>query len=167
MLIDQGLTIEDLAHLVGTIGFTFGLLGSLIGGVAMNLLGHRLALRLFLAINVLAILAYARIAAGQITPAYLKLACGFEHFAGGLATVALFTEMMYHCRPQHEATDYTLQACLVVLVGILGSAISGFIAQGYGYSLFFTFCAALTLAALPMVACYQTRGRLIAPLQVK
>ncbi len=166
MLIDRGLTIEDIAYLVGTIGFTAGLLGALLGGAVINLIGHRLALRLFLAINALAILAYAWVAAGQfsrpsLSPLSLKFACAFEHFAGGMATVALFTEMMYHCRPHHEATDYTFQACLVVLVGILGSVLSGFIAQGYGYSLFFTFCAALTLAALPMVIWYQTRADLI------
>ncbi len=38
-----------------------------------------------------------------------------EHFAGGMATVALFTCMMKHCRPGHEGSDYTVQASIVVI----------------------------------------------------
>lgn len=161
MLVDQGRTLEELAYLIGTVGFATGLLGSITGGIAINRLGHRLPLRLFLLLNAVSLLAYAWIATTKASYGMLQIACGIEHFTGGMATVALFTEMMYHCRPHHEATDYTLQSCLVVLVNIIAASVSGFLAHALGYTTLFLLCAGLTLAVLPLVLRYQGRRHLL------
>lgn len=157
MLVDFGYSLEDLAYLLGSIGFTTGLLGSIVGGFAINLLGHRLTLRLFLLLNGVSVLSYVLIAMGQTSHLLVQVICGIEHFTGGMATVALFTEMMYHCRSNHEATDYTLQACIVVFVNIIASAISGFIAQRFGYSLLFLVCAIFCFSVFPILILYQNK----------
>ena len=162
MLIDQGRSLQDLAYLIGTVGFAAGLFGSLTGGIVLNHLGQRLSLRIFLLLNAGAIFAFALIAqlshASQLS---LQVVCALEHFTAGMATVALFSEMMYHCRPQHEATDYTMQACLVVLMTILGAAISGFLAKALGYAGLFFLCAGFTLAVMPVLITYQKKRHLL------
>lgn len=161
MLVDQGRSLDELAWLVGTVGFTTGLLGSLVGGFTINWLGHRLTLRLFLILNALSLLTYAFIALRPASYLMLQLACGLEHFTGGMATVALFTEMMYHCRARHEATDYTLQSCLVVLMNILGASLSGFLAHSMGYATLFLLCAGISFAVLPVLLAYQSKRHLL------
>jgi MFS transporter, PAT family, beta-lactamase induction signal transducer AmpG len=69
-----------------------------------------------------------------------------EHFSGGMATVALFSSMMSHCRPGHEGSDYTVQASLVVLTTGAGSALSGFGAETLGYAGLFWMASLLAAA---------------------
>ncbi len=161
MLVDQGRTLAELAFLIGTVGFGAGLLGSLCGALIISRIGHRLALRGFLLFNGITLLTYAWIAAHPASHLTLQIACGIEHFSGGMATVALFTEMMYHCRPRHEATDYTLQSCLTILISISAGALSGFIAQKIGYTALFVLCACITFSILPLLMAYQGRRHLL------
>ena len=160
MLVDAGHKLDQLAWLIGTIGFGAGLLGALVSGLLINWLGTARALRWFLAANGLSLFTWAAIAQYHPGGIWLPLACGIEHFTGGMATVALFSEMMAHCRPRHEATDYTLQASLVVLVNILGAGISGFLAQAFGYKHLFLLCGLLCLMVLPLLLRYQRQRHL-------
>jgi predicted MFS family arabinose efflux permease len=157
MLVDQHHTIEELAYLIGTVGFGAGLLGALVGGYFVKLFGHGAALRWFLIGNSISLLAYAEIAAFPLQSRWLLLACAIEHFSGGMATVALFTEMMYHCRANCEATDYTLQSCLTIVVSVSMASLSGFIAKAVGYPALFLLCSIWTLAIFPLVLWYQRR----------
>jgi predicted MFS family arabinose efflux permease len=70
-----------------------------------------------------------------------------------MATVALFTEMMSHCRVGAEGGDYTLQASVVVVCTGLAAALSGFSAARLGYPLHFLLgaLAALAGAALALL----------------
>jgi MFS family permease len=155
MLVDAGHTLDELAWLIGTVGFGTGLLGSMLSGLLINRLGTQATLRWFLAANGLTLFAWAMVAAWHPGAGWLQLASGIEHFTGGMATVALFSEMMAHCRRQHEATDYTLQSCLVVLINILGASVSGFLAKGLGYTNLFLLCGVLSFMVLPLLWRYQ------------
>ena len=55
------------------------------------------------------------------------MASAAEHLFGGMATVALFTAMMDASRGERAATDYTIQACIVVSATGLGAIASGFV----------------------------------------
>lgn len=65
---------------------TLGLLGSLV-----NRLGRRQALSLFGVLQSASVAGYAWLALGTPKRAALYLLCSAEHFAGGMATAALFT----------------------------------------------------------------------------
>lgn len=67
----------------------------------------------------------------------LYVICSLEHFASGTATAALFTVMMDQCKVVSAATDYTIQASLVVISTGIAAAISGFLAAGLGYQVHF------------------------------
>jgi len=141
-LVDAGLSLTDLSWMLGGVGFTAGLLGALVGGALVNRLGYRRALILFGVLQTGAVLLYAFAARGASLP-LLTLVCGVEHLASGMATAALFTVMMQKCRPEHAGTDYTVQASLVVVATGGAAAVSGFSAQGLGYSGHFLLSTAL------------------------
>jgi RhtX/FptX family siderophore transporter len=145
-LVDSGLTLTDIGWMLGGVGFTAGLVGALLGGGLVARLGRRRALLLFGVTQAGAVLLYALAAHGPASRALLTAVCAVEHVASGMATAAVFTAMMDACRPEHAATDYTVQASLVVLATGGAAAASGFSAAALGYSAHFALSAALCAA---------------------
>ncbi|ASP40438.1 MFS transporter [Bacterioplanes sanyensis] len=149
LLVDTGLQLTELGWLMGTYGFSAGLLGAVVGGWSIRYLGRQTALLAFLLLEGLALLSYVGISGQPQLPwTQILLAVGLEHVAGGMATAALFTVMMDYCRPSHEASDYALQSCLVIVAGLLASALSGLSATHLGYDGHFALAAGLCVAAL-------------------
>ncbi|NVI99472.1 MFS transporter [Myxococcus sp. AM009] len=150
-LVDAGLSLTAIGWMLGGVGFTAGLVGALLGGGLVVRLGRRRALLVFGVLQAGAVLLYALVAHGATSLPLLTLVCGVEHVASGMATAAVFTAMMDACRPEHAATDYTVQASLVVLATGAAAALSGFSAQALGYAGHFMLaaflCAAGTLYA--------------------
>jgi MFS family permease len=134
--------------MLGGVGFTAGLVGALTGGALINRLGRRRALLTFGVLQAATVLLYALAAALQPSLPVLTLICGIEHLAGGMATATLFTLMMEACRTEHAASDYTVQASIVVWASILSAAASGFSAQTLGYTGHFVLSAILCLGAV-------------------
>ncbi|ABF91935.1 siderophore transporter, RhtX/FptX family [Myxococcus xanthus DK 1622] len=145
-LVDEGLSLTAIGWLLGGVGFTAGLVGALLGGGLVVRLGRRRALLVFGGIQAGAVLLYALAARGPTSLPLLTLVCGVEYVASGMATAAVFTAMMDACRPDHAATDYTVQASLVVLATGAAAALSGFSAQALGYAGHFTLAALLCAA---------------------
>jgi PAT family beta-lactamase induction signal transducer AmpG len=149
-LADAGLTLEDIGWLLGTVGFVAGLLGALAGGVLVNRIGRRSSLTAFGLLQAASVAGYAYLALSKPGQPALYVAAAAEHFAGGMATAALFTCMMDWCESDSSATDYTVQASTVVVATAGASAASGFSAQAFGY--FGHFCLATVLALGAVVA---------------
>jgi hypothetical protein len=91
-------------------------------------------------------------------PALYVLAAA-EHFAGGMATAALFTCMMDWCGPSSSATDYTVQASTVVIATAARRPPAGFSAQALGYFGHFCLATVLALGAVVAVRCCFHRCR--------
>ncbi len=162
MLIDLGYTPGDIGRLSGLFGSLAALAGAMAGGFGVARLGRDRALLAFGVLQVVTLPLYAlpalRIGGeGAVVGAILA-----EHFFGSMATAALFTRMMDACRPGHAATDYTVQACVVVVATGVTSTFSGYLAQGLGfllhletlpaYAAHFGATALLSLAGLVAVA---------------
>lgn len=147
-LLHLGLGLPEIGALVGVVGSTAGLVGSLLGGVLVNRLGRRRAIAAFGALQALAVCGYGAAALGLRSQTALYAFCAFEHLASGLATAALFTAMMDVSRPRTGATDYTLQACVVVNATIGAAAVSGISADALGYAGHFALCAGVCLLGL-------------------
>lgn len=176
-LVDRGLTRDDIAWLLGIVGFVMGFAGSLLGGALVNRLGRRRALLTFGLLQALVVGGYALLALplarGLLLPtpdlawldprlrvSYAVVGlCGLEFLGSGLATAALFTAMMDVCRPATAATDYTLQASVVVVATLLASSLSGFIASRIDYlglfSLAMEVCLMAAVAVLPLGAGWE------------
>lgn len=154
LLVDQGYDAAALGRILGGVGFGGGLAGALLGGWLITKLGRRRALIAFGVLTAASILGYAALAYApeRLTPGALYTLVLFEHLASGMATAALFTCMMDACREDHAATDYTLQACVVVIATGFAAALSGFLAEGLGYVGLFVVSSVLTLVGTALVA---------------
>lgn len=149
-LVDRGLSLRDIGQALGAIGAAASMVGALAGGALLPRIGQRRGLVIFASIQAAAVLAYVGIAAGPTPLGAIYAACAVEHLLGGAATAALFAAMMGFCREDTRATDYTVQACVVVVVQGLFGGLSGFLAARVGYVAHFV--AALALAATAPVA---------------
>jgi MFS family permease len=150
-LADAGLGLADVGWLLGTVGFVAGLLGAVCGGALVGRLGRKNALVGFGLLQAATVAGYAAVAAGTPSYAALYAVCGAEHFAGGMATAALFTCMMDWCSPRASATDYTVQASAVVVATGAASAVAGFSAELLGYRAHFALAALLAFASVALV----------------
>ncbi|HLD66405.1 MAG TPA: MFS transporter [Pseudomonas sp.] len=163
MLVDQGWSSTELGQLT-LIGSLVGIGGALLGGLLYARLGAQRALLLFGALQALGIAAMALLVGAG---GHLGLVYGvalFEQLADGMSTVALFAVMMGQCRPEHEGADFTLQACVqLVLAGVVG-ALSGVLAKAFGYEALFLGAGVLGLLALGLVVHYFARpGSRVSP----
>lgn len=156
MLVDGGYVLADIGWLFGTWGSAFGLIGAMAGGLLAQRAGRLPAL-------VLAGLVHAALVAAYAWPAFapagvlgmrdvIAALVVLEHLTGGMATVALFTAMMDICEPRTGATDYTVQASVVVAAQFAGSFLSGISAQTFGYGVHFGVVAAVSLAGVVIMA---------------
>ncbi len=153
MLVDQGISLEQIGWLSGVVGMISGIVGALFGGYLIPRVGRERALFYFGLVQAMSLLGYLYLA---INPSVgfmvIAVVIGVEHFVGGMATAALFTLMMDACRPQVAGTDYTVQASIQVIVGGVLHAASGMFAQTFGYASHFGAAVVLgVLVLLPVI----------------
>jgi MFS family permease len=140
-LVDRGLGLGAIGITLGAVGFAAGLLGAVVGGAWVARLGRRRALVGFGVLQALGVASYWFAVDSSLELSHaafdgdLRLygPIVFEHFVTEMATAALFTVMMDRCRPGHAATDYTVQASLVVAVTAVAATIGGFTASALDY----------------------------------
>ena len=142
---------------LGSVGFSTGLLGALAGGWSVTILGRYKALLGFGVFQAFAIAAWALVPMGFSSMTMLYVLSGIEHFTGGLATSVLFTIMMDHCRKDYAGSDYTIQACIVVLMNMLAAIVSGFSASSLGYEMHFLLAGVLAVVSFPLIVRYKSR----------
>lgn len=153
-LVDEkgaGLKTTELGILLGTVGFTAGLVGALVGGSLVRRLGYRTSLILFGILQACTVLSYAYVAKYPTPYWAINAICAVEHVASGMATAALFTAMMQACRKEHAGTDYTVQASFVVIATGLSATISGFFAKALGYANYFILGAIFAAMTVPFL----------------
>ncbi|MBF0676825.1 MFS transporter [Pseudomonas sp.] len=135
MLVDQGWGSAALGQLTLISSLT-GIGGALLGGLLYARLGAYRALLLGGLVQAVGIAAMAWLV-GNAEPSRVYAVALFEQAADGLSTVVLFAAMMRQCRPEHEGADFTLQACVQLLLAGLVGALSGVLATSLGYSALF------------------------------
>lgn len=150
-LVDAGWELPEIGWLLGTAGFVSGLAGALAGGALVTRVGRRQSLVLFGVLQAATVAGYAWLAFLSPGREWVTVLCCGEHFAGGMATAALFTCMMDWCRPGSNATDYTVQASAVVIATGAATAVSGFSAGALGYFGHFSVATVLALLSLAVV----------------
>lgn len=161
LLIDSGFSVKDIAIVLGVTGFSAGLIGAVVGGLLVNKLGRFKSLLIFGIIQAFAvagwgILSIESLSLSNAAKLLIYILSTLEHFTGGLATAALFTAMMDHCRKHCAGSDYTIQACIVVAMTILASTLSGVSATELGYLWHFMLAGILSLMAFPLILKYRT-----------
>lgn len=168
-LVDLGWSKSRIGTWAGIGGSFGGLAGAVLGGLAADRLGRRRALLLAGVTQTLAVLLYAAAAIQHELAWLTPSAIVAEHLLGGMATVALFTLMMDASDPAHSATDYTLQASVVVIATGLAGIAGGVIGDAVGFAGLFAFSALLSAAGcawlLHLLAARRLPARLHRPLR--
>jgi hypothetical protein len=153
-LVDHGWSMVQIGQIVGTAGSVAGMTGALLGG-AFARRGRLRALVVAGLVHAALMGAYA-LAVGEGSVAVVGGLLVLEHVTGGMATVALFTAMMDACDRRTGATDYTVQASVVVFASGIASGVSGFAAAFTGYVAHFVVAGVLcVLGTLAMVPLYR------------
>ena len=152
LLIDRGLSLSQIGWIIGTVGFFAGLLGAVIGGALAGRLGRGRALMAAGVLQIVGVAAYILPALSIGGVPVIVGVSALEHLASGVATVCLFTVMMDACTEGAAATEYTLQASVVVVATGAAAALSGFSAKRLGYVGHFGVSAALSALGLVYTA---------------
>ncbi len=139
MLVDLGLDMDELAVLLGGTGFAAGLVGALVGGALVPRLGRRRALVAFGCLQVVGVSAWSIPASGVSSMLVLHVVCAIEYACAG-------------SRETHAATDYALQASVVVIASGVAAAVGGMLAEQVGYQAYFAVAAVLGALAVLDVA---------------
>lgn len=145
-VIDQGVSLETVALMKGMAGSGASLVGALLGGWFVFRVARRSALLYSGLGQAACFILYVIAAFGVGGIGLLWTATVLEGVIGTVATVALFTLMMDASDPEHAGTDYTLLACVVVLVDSAGNFAAASIADAFGYAAAFSIGLALAVA---------------------
>jgi PAT family beta-lactamase induction signal transducer AmpG len=149
LLVDIGMSLEEVGLVSGTVAMVAAIVGALLGGKAVLWLGRRRAMMTFGGLQGLSMLGFAGIdLAGGASLAVVAVIVAFEHLVSAMATVAVYTGMMDMARRHHASTDVTLQASVYVFATGGVYVLAGHLAEAVGYALHFTVAAALAFAAL-------------------
>jgi MFS family permease len=144
-LTDRGLGLSGISLLKGWVGNAMSIIGALLGGWLAFATSRRRALLISGVGQVASFMLYVAIALGAGGIGLLWVATIAEGLLGTMATVALFALMMDASDPEHAGTDYTLLACVVLVVGMIANFCGAAIADAFGYATAFTTGAVLAL----------------------
>lgn len=147
-LVDQAYELTDIGWILGSGSFVAGFLGAVTGGwVATR--GSRAKLLVGLGgLQVIGVLSYLWPVLTSHSTAKVFAAASLDNFTSGLATTVLFTLMMDACSRDRAASDYSAQACTVVVSQTVAGVFAGFAAQAWGYPIFFAVSSAIGAASL-------------------
>jgi PAT family beta-lactamase induction signal transducer AmpG len=109
----------------------------------------------------LSILGFAWLASGGTELWQLALVIAFEYLGVGLGTAAFTAFIARESSKAFAATQFALFTALAAAPRSLANAVTGFIVEETGWTLFFLICTVLALPGLAMlwwVAPWQTGG---------
>ena len=152
MLVDLGYSLAQIGLLLGVAGSLAAFAGATAGGLLIQRLGRKPSLVVFGLLQSVALCGYLLPATGLGGEKAIYLVAVMVSFTGGMATAALYTNMMDRCCRQTAATDFSLQQSLAAVGPVLAATLSGFSASALGYSAHFMACVALNVAVLLVVA---------------
>ncbi|MEZ4460527.1 MAG: MFS transporter [bacterium] len=133
MLIDRGFTMKDIGEIAGGVGFTAAMIGTAFGAAVADLFPRRIALFVAVLFQTIGAAVYILVLLGATDRSMVAGVIATENVLGAIATVVLFTVMMDWSRPEHSGADYTMLASVVVVATGIGSLLSGFSAEAFGY----------------------------------
>jgi len=148
---DIGFTKSQIASASKVFGMANSILGGLLGGIIIMRLGLVKSLFISALIHGLSILLY--VVMDQVGPnmSLLYGTIAIEHITGGMRTVALLNYQMLLVNPHFAATQFALLTSIVHMGRTYVASLSGYIADYFGWSIFFTISAAATLVSLLLI----------------
>lgn len=151
-LVDQSYSLPEIAQILGVGGFVAGFFGAVLGGYLGSRLSRARSLVSLGALQVLGLASYLWPLLTEHAAWKVVTASALDNFTSGVATTILFTVMMDACNRARSASEYTIQACTVVVSQSVAAAVAGVAAQAFGYPVFFAMAAAFGVVSLVVTA---------------
>ena len=145
-ILNIGFSKTELAVIVKTFGLVASIIGGLAGGLLIFHIGINKALWVFGLLQALSVLSFSFQAAVGYSVPLLSFIIAFENLSFGMGTAAYSAFMASLCNKRFSATQYALLSSLMGIPRTIVAAPTGYLADVLGWPLFFTVCAA---AALP------------------
>ena len=148
-LVDAGVPLDVIGYISGGSAATAGVAGSAIAAVLVRRAGLSATLSLLGGLRTLCFLLFTLHAAGTLVGLWpLYGAAGFQTLIRYMEIVALYSLFMAVSSAEQPGTDFTTLSCAQLVVYLVGSLLSGRIADALGYSALFGLATALSAAAV-------------------
>ncbi len=163
--LDLGFSKAQIASIAKVFGFGMTIVGALVGGMLVVRYGLRVMLLVGAALVALTNLAFASLSWwGEASVSLLTLVISTDNFSGGLANVVFIAFLSSLTNRTYTATQYALFSSLMTSLGGLFGGFSGVVVEGFGYTAFFVYAAALGLPAMLLIVLLGRRAAdLMAP----
>lgn len=147
-LVDAGVPLDRIGYLSGISAMTAGLAGSGIAALMVRRYGTAATLGLLGALRTLCFALFTAHALGVVVGLWpLFGAAGFQTLVRYMEIVALYSLFMAVSSTDQPGTDFTILACAQLIVYLVGSLISGKLADLLGYGALFGLATLLSGAA--------------------
>ena len=156
-LLDLGFTKSQIAEIVKIYGLAATLLGTFAGGWAVLRIGMFRTLLVCGALHMLTNLLLVVLARLGPDTAFLTLSIVLENFTGGMASAAFIAYLSALCTLHYTATQYALLSSLAAFGRSIVATPSGWIAQAFGWPIFFTFASVLGIPGLLLLCWLEWR----------
>jgi PAT family beta-lactamase induction signal transducer AmpG len=159
-LVDAGIPLDVIGYISGLSAATAGLAGSAVAAWLIQRTGLSAVLRLLGSLRTLCFLLFALHALGMLVGLWPLLgAAGFQTLIRYMEIVALYSLFMSVTTSDQPGTDFTILACAQLVVYLIGSMLSGRIADALGYGALFGIASALSLVAVLATVRMLVRAR--------
>jgi MFS transporter (putative signal transducer) len=160
-LVDAGVPLDQIGYLSGLSAATAGLAGSAIAALLVKHFGTAATLGLLGGLRTLCFALFSAHALGVVT-GYWPLfgAAGFQTLIRYMEIVALYSLFMAVTSKEQPGTDFTILACAQLVVYLVGSLISGKLADLMGYGALFSVATLLSgIAVIATIRLLASVGR--------
>lgn len=159
--LDLGFSKKEIADVTKVFGFFMTIAGAGLGGVLVARYGIMRPLLLGAVMVASTNLLFALLAVSEPSLSLLALVVSADNLSGGLATSAFIAYLSSLTNQAYTATQYALFSSLMTLPAKFLGGFSGLVVDGYGYSQFFIYAAALGIPAILLVTyiIWHNRGQ--------
>ncbi|WLT32619.1 MFS transporter [Geothrix sp. PMB-07] len=154
----MGFTKLQIGTVQKTTAMVAIILGGLIGGWMLMRMSLRKALWICGFVQASSILGFWSISLLGRHLALLVAANSLENLAYGMGSTALVALLMGSCNRSYTGTQYALFSALTALPRTLFAGMTGFMADWYGWKLYFPVCAAAAIPGLLLLLLYDRWG---------
>ncbi|MBB5751756.1 MFS transporter [Prosthecomicrobium pneumaticum] len=163
-LVDAGLPLSWIGYLSGLSAATAGLIGSVVAAVLVRRTGLSGTLLFLGGLRTLCFLLFGLHALGWVTGVEAVIgAAALQTMIRYMEIVALYSLFMAVSSSDQPGTDFTILACAQLIVYLLGSSISGVLADRLGYAALFLISALLSGVAVAITVGLLRRWRALQP----
>jgi MFS transporter, PAT family, beta-lactamase induction signal transducer AmpG len=153
MMVDMGFSLANIGLMASMLGSVASVIGALLAACWMKHIARSTALWWFNLFQILSFMLYAALAwqfehGHRVVAWQVYSVNAIEQFAGAMALVAMLTLIMDYSRKQQAGSDFTFQVSVLAVTGGGVHIVSGVLAEHWGYSIHFGFCALLAVVCL-------------------